>query len=306
MKATPEHEDNILQGISLIVGAVFLLALTDALVKYLSASMSLWQLYVIASTLSLPILLGLLIGHSGARPNVKSPRWVAIRSLLLLLMWIAYYTALPLIPLSVAAVAIYTTPLFIAVLAAFGAGEYLSRLAWLGIFCGFLGVVVVLRPGDDTFTPATLLPMLAAIFYALAMLVTRHHCQTEHPFILTLGLNLAFLTAGSVFSVLVAINSTASLAERAPFLFTGWQPLDATTLAIIGAYALLLITVNTGVARAYQIAPSALIGTFDYAYLIFASLWGYLLFSEVPDAMTWLGMGMILMSGLMVLRQRHT
>lgn len=305
MKATAEPQDNILQGISLIVGAVFLLALTDALVKYLSASMSLWQLYVIASTLSLPILFGLIIGHSGPRPKVKSRRWVAIRSLLLLLMWIAYYAALPLIPLSVAAVAIYTTPLFIAVLAAFGAGEHLSRQAWLGILCGFLGVVVVLRPGGDTFTPATLLPVLAALFYALAMLVTRHHCQREHPLLLTLGLNLAFLAAGSLFSVLVAINSTATLAERAPFLFAGWQPLDATALLIVGAYALLLIIVNTGVARAYQIAPSALIGTFDYAYLIFASLWGYLLFSEVPDVMTWLGMGMILIAGVMVLRQQR-
>ena len=69
MKATAEPQDNILQGISLIVGAVFLLALTDALVKYLSASMSLWQLYVIASTLSLPILFGLIIGIQAPGPR---------------------------------------------------------------------------------------------------------------------------------------------------------------------------------------------------------------------------------------------
>ncbi|MGO2241590.1 MAG: DMT family transporter [Halomonas sp.] len=303
MKPAPKPQDNILQGIILIMGAVFLLALADALVKYLSTNMSLWQLYVIASLMSLPILVGLINGHPGTQPKVKSLRWVAIRSLLLLLMWIAYYAALPLIPLSVAAAAIYTTPLFIALLAALGAGEHLSRLAWLGILCGFLGVLVVLRPGDDTFTPATLLPVLAAIFYALAMLVTRHHCQREHPLILTLGLNLAFLAAGAFFSVLVAASKTGQLAETAPFLFANWQPLDASALTIIGVYALLLIIVNTGVARAYQIAPSALIGTFDYAYLIFASVWGYLLFSEVPDGLTWLGMGMILMAGLMVLRQ---
>ncbi|WP_447957267.1 DMT family transporter [Vreelandella sp. EE7] len=305
MKATPERKDHILQGVSLIVGAVFLQALTDALVKYLSASMSLWQLHVIASLISLPILAGFIIRPSGPRPTIKSYRWVTIRSLLLLLMWIAYYASLPLIPLSVAAVAIYTTPLFIAVLAAFGAGERLSRSAWLGVLVGFLGVVVVLRPGRDTFTPATLLPVLAALFYALAMLVTRHHCQHEHPLLLTLGLNLAFLAAGSLFSLLVAFNDTAALSGRSPFLFGGWQSLEAKTLMIVSVYVLLLIAVNTGVARAYQIAPSALIGIFDYAYLIFASLWGYLLFSEVPDAMTWLGMGLILMAGVVVLRQRR-
>lgn len=304
MKPATTKEDNISQGIMLIVGAVFLLALTDALVKYLSDSMSLWQLYVIASLLSLPVLGGLLIGTSGPRPHVKSLRWVAIRSLLLLFMWIAYYAALPLIPLSVAAVAIYTTPLFIALLAAFSAGERLSWQAWVGIICGFLGVLVVLRPGEDTFTPATLLPVLAAIFYALAMMITRRHCQREHPLILTLGLNLAFLTAGIVFSVLVATGATAQLEERTPFLFAHWQPLDISDFLLIAAYTLLLIIVNSGVARAYQIAPLALIGTFDYAYLIFASAWGYLLFNEIPDAMTWLGMSMILTAGLVVLRQQ--
>ncbi|CAM3664673.1 DMT family transporter [Halomonas sp. FME1] len=301
MKPATTKEDNISQGIMLIVGAVFLLALTDALVKYLSDSMSLWQLYVIASLLSLPVLGGLLIGTSGPRPRVKSLRWVAIRSLLLLFMWIAYYAALPLIPLSVAAVAIYTTPLFIALLAAFSAGERLSWQAWVGIICGFLGVLVVLRPGEDTFTPATLLPVLAAIFYALAMMITRRHCQREHPLILTLGLNLAFLTAGIVFSALVATGATAQLEERTPFLFAHWQPLDISDFLLIAAYTLLLIIVNSGVARAYQIAPLALIGTFDYAYLIFASAWGYLLFNEIPDAMTWLGMGMILTAGVVVL-----
>lgn len=304
MKPAVTQEDNIPQGIMLIVGAVFLLALTDALVKYLSDSMSLWQLYVIASLLSLPVLGGLLIGTSGPRPHVKSLRWVAIRSLLLLFMWIAYYAALPLIPLSVAAVAIYTTPLFIALLAAFSAGERLSWQAWVGIICGFLGVLVVLRPGEDTFTPATLLPVLAALFYALAMMITRRHCQREHPLILTLGLNLAFLTVGIVFSVLVATGATAQLEERTPFLFAHWQPLDISDFLLIAAYTLLLIIVNSGVARAYQIAPLALIGTFDYAYLIFASAWGYLLFNEIPDAMTWLGMSMILTAGLVVLRQQ--
>lgn len=127
------------------MGAVFLLALTDALVKYLSDSMSLWQLYVIASLLSLPVLGGLLIGPSGPRPRIKSLRWVAIRSLLLLFMWIAYYAALPLIPLSVAAAAIYTTLLFIAVLAIFSAGERLSWQAWVGIGMILTAGVVVLR-----------------------------------------------------------------------------------------------------------------------------------------------------------------
>lgn len=305
MKPVSKQDDNVLQGVILILAAVFLLALADALVKYLSASVSLWQLYVLASLMSLPTLIGVIIIRSGSRLGIASLRWVAVRSLLLLLMWIAYYAALPLIPLSVAAVAIYTTPLFIAILATSGTGEHLPRRMWGGIVFGFLGVLVVLRPSSDAFTAATLLPIIAAFLYALAMVATRRHCQREHPLVLALGLNLAFLTAGSLFSAVIAVIGTAHLAELAPFLLSSWQPIEARGLFTIAAYALLLVTVNTAVARAYQIAPSALVGTFDYAYLIFASFWGYLLFHEIPDARTWLGMGMILASGILVLRQQH-
>ncbi|OBX38105.1 EamA-like transporter family protein [Halomonas elongata] len=147
MKPNVTHGDNTTRGVALIVGAVFLLALADALVKYLSASITLWQLYVLASSVSLPTLAGLIIAQGKARPlPLKSLRWVGIRSLLLLLMWVIYYMALPLIPLSVAAVAIYTTPLFIAILASMCSHEPLSPRIWGGILCGFIGVVVVLRP----------------------------------------------------------------------------------------------------------------------------------------------------------------
>ncbi|WP_197038370.1 DMT family transporter [Billgrantia saliphila] len=304
MEPAPKQDDNVLQGIMLILGAVFLLALADALVKYLSAKISLWQLYVLASLVSTPTLIGLITVRSDVRFGVESLSWVAVRSLLLLLMWIAYYAALPLIPLSVAAVAIYTTPLFIAILASMGTDEFLSRRGWVGITFGFLGVVMVLRPGGDAFATASLLPVMAALLYALAMVATRRHCQREHPLLLALGLNLAFLGAGSFFSAVLAVAETAHLAEHAPFLLSTWQPIGPQDFFIVAAYALLLVTVNTAVAKAYQVAPSALIGTYDYAYLIFACFWGYLLFNEVPDVMTWLGMSMIVSAGILILWQQ--
>lgn len=70
----------------------------------------------------------------------------------------------------------------------------------------------------------------------------------------------------------------------------------------IFCYACALIFINTATAKAYQIAPTALIGTFDYAYLVFACLWGYVLFHEVPDIFTWAGMALILIAGLLVIR----
>ena len=227
-----------------------------------------------------------------------------IRSLLLLLMWVSYYSALPLIPLSVAAVAIYTTPIFIALISTRYAGESLSPLGWAAVAIGFSGVALVLRPGAEAFSPAALLPVIGAVFYALAMVVTRRHCRNEHPLVLAFGLNIGFLGAAIIGGIASLMVSDVT-AARAQFLLSPWQSLGWQQLFFIVGYACALVFINTATARAYQIAPSALVGTFDYAYLAFACLWGYLLFGEVPDMFTWAGMLLILIAGLLVIRAQN-
>lgn len=297
--------DSVFKGIILIVAAVFLLSLADAAVKYFSAKLPLWQLFLIVSCLSVPTL-GVWMGCRvrSSRLRVASASWIMVRSVLLLLMWVSYYSALPLIPLSVAAVAIYTTPIFIALISTRYGGEPLSLLGWAAIGIGFLGVALVLRPGADTFVLATLLPVIAAFFYALAMVVTRRHCRNEHPLVLAFGLNSAFLAAASIGGVASLIISDAT-AARAEFLLSPWQPLGWQEMLFIFGYSCALIFINTATARAYQIAPSAIVGTFDYAYLAFACLWGYVFFREIPDMFTWGGMLLILMAGLLVLRDQR-
>lgn len=190
--------DSVFKGISLIIAAVFVLSLADAAVKYFSSALPLWQLFLIVSCLSVPAL-GIWLGTrvKAAHISAASVRWIMIRSALLLLMWVSYYSALPLIPLSVAAVAIYTTPIFIALISTRYGGESLPLLGWAAVGLGFLGVAIVLRPGADAFSPAALLPVIGAFFYALAMVVTRRHCRNEHPLVLAFGLNIAFFCGGN-------------------------------------------------------------------------------------------------------------
>lgn len=299
------RRDNLGKGISLIVLAVFILSLADAAVKYFSSRLPLWQLFLVVSCLSVPALGSWAVRRIRlGRLRIAAVRWVALRSLLLLLMWVSYYAALPFIPLSVAAVAIYTTPLFIALFSTRYGGESLSGIGWWAVGIGFVGVVLVLRPGADTFSFAALFPVVGAVFYALAMVVTRRHCRNEHPLVLALGLNVAFLIAACVGGVASLLIDTR-LAARAGFLLAAWQPLDWAALAFIALYAVALVFINTATAKAYQVAPAALVGTFDYAYLPFACLWGYLLFQEVPDLFTWGGMLMILAAGLLILFAQH-
>ncbi|WP_049870561.1 DMT family transporter [Pseudomonas cremoricolorata] len=295
-------DDQAMQGVALITLAVFLLAMADASVKYFSLRMPLWQLFLGVSFISVPTLGAWLFRQVRARRiRIRSLRWAALRSVLLLVMWITYYAALPLIPLSVAAVAIYTAPLFIALFAAWWGNERLSPFGWLAVVLGFAGVVIVLEPGSLGFSLAALLPVVAAIFYAMAMVVTRRHCRGEHPVVLAFALNVVFLLASCGGAVASQVFTQA--AANVPFLLATWQPLGVHEALFITAYALVLVMINISTARAYQLAPAALVGTFDYAYLIFACFWGYWLFDEVPTAHTWVGMLLILLAGLLVARR---
>ena len=289
-------------GIGLIVGSVFLMSFGDALIKLESASFTAWQIFALRSLIVLPLLMLIMRLRAPGDPILpRSLGWVALRSALLTLMWIAYYAALPLISLSAAAVAFYTAPLFIALLARLVIGEAVGPTRWLGIVLGFAGVLIVLRPGADTFSPAVLLPILAAMFYAVAAIVTRARCLGERPLSLALGLNVGLLVAGVLAPLIMSLAPpSAADATAHPFLFGPWASMGTREWALMAALALLMVCFGTGVAMAYQVAPAAVIGAFDYTYVAFAVLWSYLVFGDQPDALAVAGMALIAMGGVLV------
>ncbi|NDV87720.1 EamA family transporter [Aurantimonas aggregata] len=183
-------------GIGLILLSVFLLSGADAVVKAVSADFPLWQIYVARSLFAVPILLGLLVPDGIGRASGMLRPWALLRSLLLTAMWIAYYAALPHMNLSLAATALYTTPLFIAALSTFLTGDRIGWRGLAGIAIGFLGVLVILRPTGADFSAWMLLPILAALFYALAAMVTSMRCADESARVLALSLHGCLLATG--------------------------------------------------------------------------------------------------------------
>ncbi|MGF7162061.1 drug/metabolite transporter (DMT)-like permease [Rhodoligotrophos appendicifer] len=287
-------------GVTLIVASVFMLSFGDAVVKQSSADFSLWQLLALRSLIAVPVLIGIArFASPGSSLWPKSVGWVVLRSVLIVLMWIAFYTALPFMSLSVAATALYTIPLFIAIFSAALIGEPVGLKRWLAILVGFVGVLVILRPAADDFSPVALLPVLAAALYALAAIVTRSKCAHEDSLSIATVLNLCLLLTGFVGVVAVGLIPGAADATL-PFLLGPWVELKAETWAVIVLLGILMVAQSIGVAKAYQIAPPAIIGTFDYSYLVFAGFWGFVFFGEVPDGLTVIGIGCILAAGWMV------
>ena len=284
------------------MATVFALSLGDALIKSLGGgqTIGLWQLFAVRSLLALPVLfLGALLLCGANRLAPHRLGWIAARAVLLTVMWVAYYLSLPHLPLAIAAAAYYTLPLFIVAFAALFGGETVGRIQWVGVVLGFIGIVLVLRPSGGAFSPAAILPLLAANFYAAAMVLTRTKCRDEHPATLAIGLNLMFVVtglAGLAFGSLTGIDGSG-------FITTNWTPMGAIEWRSVAILAGLILVASVGTAIAYQNAPASTVGTFDFAYVGFAVIWGAAFFNERPDAIGVSGIALIVVAGILAVQR---
>ncbi|ESW59552.1 MAG: permease [Rhodobacter sp. CACIA14H1] len=283
------------QGVLAIIPAVFAMALTDAIIKQWSAGISLWQIWVLRSLMVLPVLFVMARG----RVRLAGAGWVAARCLALVAMYLTMYPALPLIDMSLAGAAFYTAPLFIAGLSAAVLGNRISGLQWAAILVGFAGLLVIVRPFGLAFTPVILLPVAAAFCYACAAVITRARCMEVAPVVMGFWLNIAFLGFGGLGVGLVGM--LPPLGVDFPFLLAPWQPMAALDWAVVGLLACLMLGVSIAVAVAYKSPQPAVIATLEYCYMIFATVWGFVFFGEVPDGWTLLGMVLIAAGGAAVL-----
>jgi drug/metabolite transporter (DMT)-like permease len=302
---TDIRPDRIALGIAFILMSTFFTALQDAIIKYASADVTLWQLYVLRSLFLIPALLVIaLVWGDGAATWKQSMRlWPMLRAVLLVMMYFSLYAAIPVLPLSAVAAGVYTAPLFVAALSSLLLGEPVRWRRLLAIAIGFAGVLLILRPGTEAFTWLMLLPVMAGFFYALSSIVTRSRCRSAPPATLAISLSISLLITGVMVSAaLYIVHLEPAQVAVSPFLLGSWSTLDLSGWGFVAILAVLMVGNGLVLPAAYQSAPSVIIATFDYNYLIFATLLGFILFSEVPDRQTIIGILMIAGAGLMVIR----
>ena len=296
-----DQEDRPALAAGIMVSSLFLLAFQDALVKLLSADVSLWQFQFLRAVLNLLLVLLLARFLWGGLPP-RPVRWwaVGLRSLCLVGAMILFFSGVPILGLADIAAGLYVFPLFVAVLSALFLGEQVGPRRIGAICAGFTGTLLILKPGTDAFQWASLLPVGAGFCYALTILTTRKLCRRESPATLAIGGALTFMTVGGVGLVLVEGFAPTDLAERAPYIFTGWHSLELWVFATIAACSLINLTSNIGLAKAYQSAESSWLAPFDYSYLVFATFWGFAIYGAVPDGLSFGGMALIAAAGCYV------
>ena len=293
--------DRPAQAASLVLGAVFLLAMQDGLIKLVNPELSLWQFQALRSTMNIALLILLSrVVWRTAPPRPKRMGAVVLRSMLQVGAMVLFFGGVPFLTLAEIAAGLYVFPLFASILAALFLREHLGPRRMVAIAAGLTGTLLILRPGTDNFALVGLMPVGAGLCYAGQILVTRKLCRAESPVTLALGVAITFLVFGLGGLVIFSWADPGALAVEWPYLFTGWHEPALWVLGIVVVSSVLNLTANIGLAKAYQSAEASWLAPFDYSYMIFATFWGFVFWGDIPDILTFTGMAMIATAGAFV------
>ncbi|MFN7724907.1 MAG: DMT family transporter [Rubrivivax sp.] len=278
------------RAIALVTVATLCFALLDACAKWLvqpGAAQPLpvvevvWLRFVIHV-----VLMGALLApqHGLNLLRTRQPGLQLLRGLMLVSMTALNFVALQYLQLAETGAIQFSVPLLIALLSAWWLNERLDARRWLAIVAGFLGVLLVVRPGSHAFHPAILLSVLNALVYAAFNLLTRRMAATESA-------DTMQLMSAAVPALLLA-----------PLALPLWVwPATALQWAVLIVCGLMGGLGHLAVAHAHRHASAAVLGPFLYQQILYMALWGWLVFGQVPDAAVVAGSLVVVASGLYLL-----
>ncbi|WP_448206850.1 DMT family transporter [Azospirillum sp. sgz302134] len=284
--ALPIADDDTRTAIGCFLLAILLFAGMDTLIKYLSAVYPVAQLMFVRSAVALLLVGGVSVARGGwASLRTRRPLAHVGRAFAGLLSMGCFFFAFKHLPLAEVYVLSFAGPLFITALSMPLLGEPVGWRRWAAVLVGFGGVVVMARPEAD----APLLPILvgvaAAFFYALAMIAVRGLSRTETNTSIVVYLLMTTTVVSGVAAVPVWVG---------PGLFDVWLML---LVGVLGGAAQVLIT------QAFRLGRAAVVAPFEYTGMIWATLFGFLVFGDVPTPTVLTGASVIVASGLYILHR---
>jgi len=271
---------NVPAGIGLMLAGVLLFSVNDALGKWLVATYSVGQLLLVRSVAVLLILFPVL-GRE-VLPTLRAaprPGLQAMRAGLAVLETACFFWAAAYLPLADVLTFYLAGPIYVAVIAAVWLDERLDRRRAAAALFGFLGVLVALRPSEAMFSPPALVAFAGSLVYALFLVATRRLAGTGDRALLLWPLFAAILFG----------------AVTAPFTWTPPSLLDLALLACLGLNA---VGAQLCINRSLRLAPASAVVPYQYTMIVWAAVFGYLVFGDVLEVRTALGAALIIASGL--------
>ncbi len=290
----PLRSQNAIAGVTILLLSLSVLSVLDASGKWiLAAGVSLlvvtWFRYVIHFLLILLLLISRRELHLFKSFSLK---YQVMRGATILLTTMSFFTTLSLLPQAQATTMIFLAPLIILALAPWVLNEPKRISRWVAAASGFAGVLVVIRPSAGLDSVGVLFGLLTAALMAIQHLLTRK-VAVDHP-----------LTTMLWSGLIGAVATSLVLPIALPLLEVDWYE----TLAHLSAWnwAILLSLGLTGAVghllqvQAYRLAAASLLAPFMYLQIIAASALGWWIWSDFPDKLSWVGIGLICASGAVI------
>ncbi|MDP7650368.1 MAG: DMT family transporter [Rhodospirillales bacterium] len=273
------------RGAIWMILAAGLFASLTALVRHVSASVPPVEIVFFRSAFSLLFMLPWALSTGVANLRTRRLGLHGLRALTALGSFICWYLAFAVMPIAEATALTFTAPLFATIGAVFFLGEVVEPRRVSAIIIGFVGAMVILRPGIEVITLPALLVLAGAAFYAISVLAIKSLSRTE--------------SAGTIVIYLGILMTPMSLI---PALFF-WTLPSLETLAWLAGIGLVATFSQLTLSRALRVADATAVLPFEYSKLIFAAILGYAVFGEQPDLWTWTGATIIFLATLYTARR---
>lgn len=299
--ASVPEQQHLAKGLAIMAFAMLILPCMDAIAKFMATfqAMSPGQVtfyrFFFQMVLTLPLLL--TVAGAGAF-RVKRPWMNLLRGVLHAAATLLFFTAVKYMPLADVFAIYFVEPFMLTALSAIILGEKVGWRRWLAIVVGFGGAMIVIQPSFEIFGLMSLLPVLCAFLFALYLFMNRAIGDDDPP----LAMQTVSGLGGTLFmAAALLIGDGLGQADFAIALPGSWSGL--ILLLILGglsAYGHLLVL------RAFRLAPVSILAPFQYFEIISATVLGFLLFGDFPTPSKWLGVAIIVGSGLYIIwRERR-
>ncbi|MFL2806071.1 MAG: DMT family transporter [Paracoccaceae bacterium] len=283
----------------MVITGGLVLGFQDTLVKASSTSTSYWQFLAIRSTLNLIlVVLFSFIFFSAKALIPQSLILVIVRSLLVGICMICFFSGAVTLDFSLMIAGLYTYPLFITIMANPLLGEKLNFSRVSGLTLGVLGSFFILEPWSTEISYVQLLPICAGFFYACNIIFIKRFCSKESPMALEAVRAIIFILIG-IFGIIYAENIlSASIKSELHFISEGWPEITSLIILICIVASISNLLGNVLIIKGYQKADGSLLAPFDFLYLVFAVLWGRIFLGAWPSFLDFIGIILIILAGI--------
>ena len=287
-------------GILCAIGAATAFSFNDMAIKFLSGDYPLHQIVFVRATIGLIITLAVFAQlEGGIKLRTQWPWHHAFRAALLATANMLFFTSIASMPLADATAIFFVSPLLITGMSVIFLKEVVSPRRWLCVIVGLIGVIIIVGPGRESFQIAAILPALAALCYGATHMMTRRLRGTESAATMAIYIQLAFVIFAGGFGLVAGDGSYLSSENPSlVFLFSAWTWPPAIDFAVMAITGLASATGGYLITQAYRLSEAGLVAPFEYLALIFALIWGFTIWGEVPTQTVALGIVLVLGSGI--------